>query len=335
MSETDPLRKSIRGEPEPTACISDIKARDEKLVNRKVIDIYKDWNHENLIPINEIIKIYPRLTKIKREYLSDLRGSKPNNIGVKGKITTFSKRSRLNQIKFLCMINVNLKFWQDLTFPDDVMMNKSIGERAKYSTRVLHNLRKFIDRKWKGELFITWKREWQPRKSGCLEGQYCPHFHLLMGMGDFILEYPEWTEIAHFIAHKWIDLSGTEEREKALSVALDSRSYRPIKDTKQATKYLSKYMSKESEFETNGESIGRNWGVIGKAPEVKPYEMEATRDEMILLRRLMRKYIHKKHNMQKRLKRQGAPTFVIIDELTVMRMLEWVLMTNEEKALNF
>jgi len=153
-----------------------------------------------------------------------------------------------------------------------------------------------------------------------------------MGMGDFILEGREWFEIAHSIARKWVNLTGTEEKEKALSVALDSRSYRPIRDTKQATKYLSKYISKASEFDTQGESIGRNWGVIGNAPEVHPYEIEATRDEMILFRRLLRKYIPQKHNMQKCLKRQGAPTFIMIDELTVMRMIEWVLKTNEEKA---
>ena len=79
----------------------------------------------------------------------------------------------------LAMMVIDFFFWQDFTFADDVMAGLSISQRAKYSTKVMKAFKEWPKR-GEGIKFIRiWKREWRPRLSGILKGQYIPHFHLL------------------------------------------------------------------------------------------------------------------------------------------------------------
>jgi predicted XRE-type DNA-binding protein len=240
-------------------------------------------------------------------------GNKP---GEKGKIIEFSKKSRREFIKFLCKIKDKLILWQDITFTDDVMQNKS--ERKKVSNDALNRFRRKVLDKYPS-IKIVYKREWEPRKSGNLEGEYVPHFHMFMSVPDVNEDY-ELFGLASKLANIWVDCTGTKEIQKSLSVALHSKSYRIIKSQKQAMKYATKYITKPSGNWTD-KSIGRSWRTIGKFDIPEPEIREMKPAEMVHVRRRLRKIAPKKHFIQKSLKQKEISTFLIVQENTVNRII--------------
>jgi hypothetical protein len=167
---------------------------------------------------------------------------------------------------------------------------------------------------------IAYKREWVPRKSGNLKGEHVPHFHMFLSVPDMSEDY-ELFNLASDLARTWVGCTKTKEIQKSLSVALYSKSYRIIKSQKQALKYATKYITKPGENWAE-DSIGRSWGTIGKFDIAKPQEIELTPDEMVHVKRRFRKIAPKKHFIQKALRKKETPTFLIIQENTVNRIIE-------------
>jgi hypothetical protein len=297
-----------------TACISDIFLHGNNSVKKSIV--YMLDKNSKKTEFNEKLNIYPNMIEI-RQTNPFMKPSNKDLPGIKDVITEFSKKSRREFIKFLCKITDILNLWQDVTFSDDVMQNKS--ERKKVSNDVLNRFRRIVLEKYPS-IKIVYKREWMPRKSGNLQGEYIPHFHMFISAPAMSENY-ELIDLAVGLARTWVDCTRTKEIQKALRVAIHPKSYRIIKDQKHALKYATKYVAKPNGNWTE-ESIGRSWGTIGKLNIAEPKVIKTTPTEMAHVKRIFRKIAPKKHFIQKALRKKETPTFLIIKEETVNRILE-------------
>jgi len=309
------------------ACIRDIflhrDNRDEKL------NAYIRDKKRLKTDFKEKLLIYPNMVEIRE--INKLQFPKNNkSMGKKGAIKEFSKKSRREFIKFLCKISDKLVLWLDVTFSDDVMQDKD--KRKDASNKVINRFRRIVLKKYP-DIKIVYKREWVPRKSGNLQGEYIPHFHMFISVPG-MSEKDDLFALASQLLIIWVECTQTEEMGKALRVALHPKSYRLITNSKQALKYGSKYISKPAENWTE-ESIGRSWGIIGKFNMPEPQTMEVTPSEMVLMKRRFRKIVPKRHPLQKALKQRETPTFLIIQEDTVNRIIDHTQETLEKDCFRF
>lgn len=280
----------------------------------KKLIVYISGKNALKTDFKEKLLIYPNMVEIRQTNPLKQLG---NKAGDKDIIKEFSKKSRREFIKFLCKIRDRLALWQDITFADDVMQNKS--ERKEVSNNSLNRFRRKVLKKYPS-VKIAYKREWEPRKSGNLKGEHIPHFHMFLSVPDMSEDY-ELFNLASDLARTWVGCTKTKEIHKSLSVALHPKSYRIIKSQKQALKYATKYITKPGENWTD-ESIGRSWGTIGSFDIAEPQEIEMTPAEMVQIKRRFRKIAPKKHPIQKALRKRETPTFLIVKEKTVNRIIE-------------
>ena len=316
-----------QGKDVSTACIRDIFLHRNNILNKinSYLTVKKARNKE----FKEKLLIYPNMVEIRQTNPFKQSGNK-SSAGEKDIIKEFSKKSRTAFMKFLCKIEDEIKLWQDVTFADDVMQIKS--ERKDVSNKSLNRLRRKVLEKYPS-VKIAYKREWEPRKSGNLKGEYIPHFHMFISVPDMSEDY-ELFNLAEELARIWVDCTRTKEINKSLSVALHPKSYRIIKSQKQAQKYATKYVTKPGENWAD-ESIGRSWGTIGKFNIAKPQEKEMSPDEMVRVRRRFRKIAPKKHRMQKALRHREISTFLIVKEETVNRIIEHTQQQLENECRDF
>ena len=274
-----------QGKDGSTACIRDIFLHRKKRL--KKLRLYISGKNALKTDFKEKLLIYTNMVEIRQTNPLKQSG---NKAGEKDIIKEFSKKSRREFIKFLCKITDKLKLWQDVTFADDVMQNKS--ERKKVSNDALNRFRRIVRDKYPS-VKIVYKREWVQRKSGNLIGEHVPHFHMFLSVPDMSEDY-ELFNLASDLAKTWVGCTKTEEIQKSLSVALNSKSYRIIKSQKQALKYATKYITKPGENWAD-DSIGRSWGTIGSFNISNPEIMEVTPDEMVHVKRRFRKLAPKRH----------------------------------------
>lgn len=321
--ETRPEQTQEQIRKESSACIRDIFLQRENRL--KKISGYIRGKKALKTDFKEKLKIYPNMVEIRQTNPPKQSGNKS---GTKDIIKEFSKKSRIKFIKFFCTIEDELNLWQDLTFADDVMQIKL--ERKDVSNKALNKFRRIIIEKYP-EIKIAYKREWEPRKSKDLKGEYIPHFHMFMSVA-YMDEKHDLFYLAKELARIWVKCTGTKEIEKALDVALHHESYRKIESKKQAIRYATKYVTKHGENWAT-ESIGRSWGTIGNFNIAKPEEIEMTPDEMVQIRRRLRRIAPKKHPIQKSLKQKETPTFLIVNKKTVNRIIKHTQQILEDKCL--
>lgn len=277
------------------------------------------------------------------------------NVSPRGKIQTFSKSSRKRMIKTFAALEEMPKFALTLTFADDTMSGKSITERAEFSTKTFRYLTQWINNHT--EFWAIWKREWEERKSGVLQGELCPHYHLLIG-GAWDGSENELTANgfcgpweksyigqARKILTEWVRFTGTED-PAALHVAMHEKSYAWLDNARHANKYISKYMAKLLDYDlSEEESLGRFWGKIGGARMplcVSPELITLCPEVALRVRRYFRRYVSRsgKNATSKKIKGVrkfgksfrdiGRGTFVLISRETILRLVEYV----EETFLN-
>lgn len=119
-----------------------------------------------------------------------------------------------------------------------------------------------------------WKKEYEKRKSGVLEGQICPHRHLVVHVEgetveDRINAVKGWQEANVKMMH----LDPLSEK-KALEVAMNDSNNRALTNPESGAFYAAKYISKADVLEEllDGDvTCGRAWGRIGKTSK---YEEE-------------------------------------------------------------
>ena len=330
----NPNQKFTPPDPESDqspACIRDIFLHREEKRLQELIGNFKQLKVQNDNNCREYLNVYSNMTEIRPKNRPKGASSKKGG-GIKQKITEFSRKSRRNFIKSLCKLMEPIELWQDFTFADDIMTGQTIEQRKDTSNKVLNRFRRILKDKYP-DLWAIYKREWQPRKSGNLSGEYVPHFHVFIAERN-ILDKKDYSSLALDLARIWVNCTKTTEYNKALRVAQHTRSYRLIKNQRHAIAYASKYVSKSDEFKTE-ESIGRTWGTIGDIKESRPQIVELTPDEAVHLKRVLRQKIKKSKKLKKSLSRPGIPTFVIIQEKTVDRILKYVGDTLEWECRSF
>lgn len=243
----------------------------------------------------------------------------------RGIITKVSKRSSTRLKQFLASI-LDLGLWIDFTFPDDVMLGKTLIERRDFANECLKRLKRFVHKQGLKEI---WKKEFTDRKSGKLKGLYLPHYHIAFA-GLNQKQAKNWQMTCIMILSKWVDIIGTQD-ENALVVACHKKSFRIIHHSRQAISYIGKYFSKTNEVEDeNGEiiSIGRAWGYASvlKDEIPEPHHLFLNKEQAIKFRRFMKRYKrlakNKKHIGAYEQIINGYSTFLFADEITLFRFLE-------------
>jgi hypothetical protein len=145
----------------------------------------------------------------------------------------------------------------------------------------------------------------------------------------------EYFEQAKLFAIKWVQFTGTSESSKALRVALHYKSYRLIRSRKQANIYISdrKYISKNGEF-VSEESIGRNWGYLGEPEFAENEKCHLYLSEMVLLRRILRRFVKKsKKYFRRSISKKYSRFFVFVERSTMYRILEWIAESQTNRAV--
>ncbi len=304
------------------ACIRDIFLHEEEKHKEEVIENFKKLEHSREDNCREYLVIHPNMTEIKLK--NRLKGTRSGGkIGIKQKITEFSRKSRRNFIKLLCKLDKHepIELWQDFTFADDVMAGNTIEQRRDISNDTLNRFRRILKEKHP-DLWAVYKREWEPRKSGNLSGEYIPHFHMFIAVRNRPANC-DYISLALDLALIWVQCTQTSEFEKALRVARHPKSYRLIENQKHAMKYASKYFAKPDEFKTE-EGIGRSWGTIGEIRKGNPEIISVTPSEAAKVKRLLRQLVNKKNKrLKESLSRPEIATFVIIQEDTMDRLLKY------------
>jgi len=256
-------------------------------------------------------KAYRGMTELKRFKVSPQK--KSDGGGIRGKIQKFTQQARIRFIKTLLQAPRKPDWWVDHTFEDSVFKDMNIEQRVKESNKVFKRFKERLRVKYPDIWYIV-KREYEPRKSGDLIGELVPHFHGFYwfdGGLDQVLD----------IQKMWVECTGTKDKEKALSVALNEKSYREIESEKMAFVYASKYVAKLEEHETDV-SLGRFWFKKMPMPECDLIILKKKQDKKI--RRYLRVYAKGASKNYKKSLKWSESTFVIINEETIWRMFEWV-----------
>jgi hypothetical protein len=309
-------------------------AEGPPLVSSVIKSYFKKTGKVRLPGVKNKVLIYPGYTEFK----NDIRQMpKPDEEKSKrGKITFFSARSRRDMQKRLGQLSVPPSYWVDFTFEDSTMQGMTKGERAKRSTYTLKKFNQMC--KVRGIVIEgVWKREWKFRKSGVLQGQLLPHFHI------FFNAYRNGAritlgEVTGEIMLLWVKATGvkygTEAHMNALKVAYNPKSFREINSYAEANKYATKYISdnEKEDVDSTPESIGRCWGMLGNPAIADPEVIEVGYEGMVRLRRIVRKRCNKtaKGWFKKALRDEYGEFFIFISHNTMKRLLEWL---NEENQV--
>ncbi|MBA7657596.1 hypothetical protein ES703_65535 [subsurface metagenome] len=243
-------------------------------------------------------------------------------IPVRGKVVSFSKKSRIRMMKFTASIKDRFQVFQTLTFPDDVMEGKTISERSTYCQMVKRRFLKRVRRRWP-DFKAVLRKEWEARKSGRIIGELCPHLHL-MYLCESLTEL-NYKAFCRDLAMLWIDCLETLEREKAEKVNLHPRCFTWLNSQVMVSMYVSKYVAKVDCSEGE-QSQGRAWYVVGSFEIPDPEWQVLTGRENIGVRRLLRRYMKRRNRrVAKRLRDQETSTFCFIQKETVYRMIDHVI----------
>lgn len=292
--------------------------------------------------LGEQLHIYPLYTEL-RPYEDQRKQSSSFAVSTdrptRGKITNVTSSSANRLKKRICRAGV-FDGWLDLTFADDVMIDKTITNRAEFSYYCLKRLMLYA-RKHYG-LYLVWKRENQDRKSGVIGGDIVPHFHVLFGG---LSSHQNLEAICCDLLIEWLRLTGTSDPNAfKVAFARDKRtgapkSYRKVENQKHAMCYVGKYFSKTDALEIpEGESIGRCWGCSKNCPDYKPIIVDLTKKESAFYRRVMMRmkkitrfcitkggkkidYGLTCRSIYKQLS-IGLPTFLFVDKTDIIRLIE-------------
>jgi hypothetical protein len=295
--------------------------------------------------------VYPGMTEIKRP-ISGLRGGRHESNAKRGKITRFSRKSRIAMKKFQCKIATPWDFRFEHTYADDVLEDRTMEERALKCSHDIDLQKKFIERHYP-DMRILYKKEYERRKSGTLQGEYGPHVHCVAQHKGWLPNDERYLLAYRDIAEHWIKITGTKrDKEKAMAVIFNKKSYGYL-GGEGYDAYMSKwssYISKETSeiVGEEGSSIGRVWGHIGEIELSTGQEIDITDRQILLAQRTLRRYLRStqkrtkklsdgtrirvkpKYPYEKRLRDKYFQGFVIIKDETVHRILQSISVVAEK-----
>lgn len=170
----------------------------------------------------------------------------------RGKITSFSRASRLRLLKFVATIKWRSgmkSLFMTLTYPD-LRIPTAEGLLTIQRSRFLRDMEKHLGRRFAA----LWRVEWMERKSGKNKGIICPHIHLIcfdIPFISFAVIRKAWKQILC-----WDDFV-------AMNVQVAGSG-------KMAALYIAKYMGKEFDQHLLDNHAylnnqGRHWGFHRKS----------------------------------------------------------------------
>jgi hypothetical protein len=175
--------------------------------------------------------------------------------GKRAEIIEFTSAARLRLMKRFHQIDwqrAKQALFVTLTYPDD-RAESNLAERNAHKKE----FKRLIEALTGKPLGAVWRCEWEPRKSGALQGRFAPHFHLLIFNHQFI-HYEDINDCWRR-AIRWTGYCRTEigRMRKSSSIRL----------------YLAKYISKEAispslVYAAYGETLGKAYGWL--RPEAIP-----------------------------------------------------------------
>ncbi len=271
----------------------------------------------NTVHTGPLLSVYPGMVKLEGFRKSSLAVG-----GKRGKISGFSKAARRRMLDFFAMLRKGSypRFWQDFTFPDELMIGLTTRERKELARCVWARFRKRILRRFP----MSWglyRKEWVTRKSGLIVGERCPHFHLVYDIPGVGFSY----EVSSVLATMWVECLGDLDpflTTKALSVALHPNSYREIQSYDHARNYVSKYVAKVDSWDDPDQ--GKHWGTFGVVPLAPAEEEVLTDDEARFLRRVLRRVPRKKRWRRAMAKRNSKLLKVYCSGSEIQRCLSWI-----------
>ena len=239
--------------PEQKSCPDFVQEVCEQDIVEK--SIYQDGNYKVLVAKGEVF------TTLRKK---------------RGKISGFSKRSRLNLSKFLFSLTCPPEIFLTLTYP------REFPESSRDWKKHLDAFAKRLARRFPASWF-TWKLE--PQKRGA------PHFHLLGSFGQ--KKYPV-TFLRQWVAQVWYEIVGSrDERHLRAGTQVDY-----VEGKSKIKAYVSKYLGKAfSALDLPGwMEPGRFWGKIGRRnfPYIDNLEIKLTGSEFLFLKRIVRRWLRSK-----------------------------------------
>lgn len=224
------------------------------------------------------------------------RDSSRRGGGIRGTVSGFSKASRKRMIEFMAKVrNQGTMLFLTLTYDDMAWLVKSDAHHSD-----LEAFRKRFERAYPTWCAL-WRVEVKTRKSGILEGQDVPHFHMLI-----------WTNEQHgdpdrcaALFWKWGNVAWHEITGSAAPEHLEYGFHvTALKSRKHAYSYVSKYVAKEDDDTLE---IGRRWGRIGNFDTSAGEVFRFNQDEYIEFRRLVKRWLRNRStHYSRRFARQSS-----------------------------
>lgn len=176
--------------------------------------------------------------------------------GLRGKVTCFSKRSRMRLLCKCAAIDWRKStrtLFVTLTFPD-----LFVDTPGRKMSQYLHVFRRGIENYLDKQISILWRIEWMPRQTGARINYLFPHFHLLI----FAVRYIPYVVVNNM----WKAALGYRKYCRTETEAMRSKW--------EAIHYVSKYLAKTNGSLVYGpylntEQDGRRWGILRE--ELFPY----------------------------------------------------------------
>ena len=163
----------------------------------------------------------------------------------------FTRRARMRMLKFVAGVDWPAEAagqFITLTYPDSVVARKNVD--ITNHREVFH---RYMEKHLCRQVSLLWRVEWKPRLSGIFQGQFAPHYHLIV-FGKAALQ--ESTVLKY-----WQRSLGVKEW-----VSVDSQR---LTEGKRASIYVSKYCAKMPESQSLDKvsylhKPGRHWGYTRK-----------------------------------------------------------------------
>jgi len=210
-------------------------------------------NRENYIKRKGKIEIYVdgNSAKCQLPIIKPIGARKEVRGGVRGKVTGFSRQSRLRMMRTVSKLkNAKRPLFITMTYPDE-FQGQVDGNEIK--EKHLKNFWKRMDYTWP-KLSCIWKLEYEERKSGKNVGELFPHLHMLVwGLYEVDIE-----KVREFVKSAWWEVCGELSGDHLKAGTRVER----LRNHRGTMAYLAKYMSKGADKELK---VGRWWGVKGRS----------------------------------------------------------------------
>jgi len=232
-------------------------------------------------PRDFVVSVHADMLKVHHPQIPGMTPLKHTG-GIRSTIKGLSRASRKRMIEFMASVRTGgaSMLFVTLTYPDVFPLDSAIWHR---------HFEAFRDRfeNHYANHRALWRIELMDRKSGENTGVIAPHWHLIVFLPLRFEPHELEIEAALLqteLRQAWYEIvnSGDEQhRWHGVDVA-------PVKSRKHAYHYVSKYVAKET-----GDmlEIGRRWGRIGQFDNSESIKVLLSYDEILILRRLIRRWM--------------------------------------------